>query len=120
MAEQTRAGDQRESCVVMTTCASSEQAEALCAALLDRQLAACVQVLDITSAYVWQGQRTTEAEKLLLIKTRLDLYTQVEATLDEVHPYETPEVICLPILTGAASYLGWIDAVTQPTLGLGG
>lgn len=115
MAVQTRPGDQREYCVVMTTCASSEQAEALCAALLNRQLAACVQVLDITSAYVWQGQRTTESEKLLLIKTRQDLYQQVEATLGEVHPYETPEVICLSIVDGAASYLGWIGEVTRPT-----
>lgn len=100
------------------TCVCLERAEALYSVLLDRLLAAWVQVLHITSAYVWQGQRATDSEKLLLIKPRQDLYQQVEATLGGVHPCETPEVVCLPIL--AASVGIWIGAVTQSTPRLGG
>lgn len=103
---------QTDYCVVITTCSSSEEAETLCSALLDRQLAACIQVLDITSRYVWKGKRETESEKLLLIKTRRALYPDIEATLRTIHPYETPEIIAVPVLAGSASYLAWIDEVT--------
>ncbi|MBI2865705.1 MAG: divalent-cation tolerance protein CutA [Chloroflexi bacterium] len=84
----------------------------LCSEILDRRLGACIQILDITSWYVWQGKRETEPEKLLLIKTRADLYAEIEATLSAVHPYETPEIISVPIATGTAGYLAWIDQVT--------
>jgi periplasmic divalent cation tolerance protein len=110
----TSSGGQTDYCVVITTCSTSEQAEVLCSALLERQLAACVQVLDITSSYLWKGQRESEPEKLLLIKTRRDLYGAIEAALGDVHPYETPEIICVPVVAGSAGYLGWIDEVTRP------
>jgi periplasmic divalent cation tolerance protein len=101
-----------EFCVVLTTCASGQDARALALALLDQHLAACVQVLDIRSYYTWQGAAADEPEKLLLIKTRTALYEQVEAALQTIHPYDTPEIVCLPLIAGAASYLGWIAAVT--------
>jgi periplasmic divalent cation tolerance protein len=98
--------------VVLTTCASDDDARMLALTLLDRRLAACIQVVDIRSSYTWRGETAEEPEKLLLIKTRAALYEQVEAALRAVHPYETPEVVCLPLVAGAAPYLGWIDAVT--------
>ena len=101
-----------EACVVITTCASAEEANVIAGALLDAQLAACIQVTDIQSHYVWQGKRTTEPEKLLLVKTRMALYPQVEAAILAAHSYDLPEVICLPVAAGSAAYLGWIGEVT--------
>ena len=96
----------------MTTCARGEDADAIACALLNKGLAACIQVVDINSQYIWQGRTTAEPEKLLLIKTRLSLYPKVEGAILAVHKYEVPEVTCLPIKTGSPSYLGWLADVT--------
>jgi|RhiMethySRZTD1v2_1073278.scaffolds.fasta_scaffold4181283_1 periplasmic divalent cation tolerance protein len=101
-------------CVVLTTCASDDDARALASALLDQQLAACVQVMPIHSYYTWKGAQQSEPERLLFVKTRRALYDQVEAALRAIHPYETPEIVCLPMAAGSAAYLGWIDQVTLP------
>ena len=103
-----------EACVVITTCASDEEATVVAGALLDARLAACIQVTDIQSHYVWQGKRTTEPEKLLLVKTRMALYRQVEAAILAAHSYDVPEVICLPVVAGSPAYLRWIDSVSRP------
>ncbi len=101
-------------CVVLTTCASDDDAHALASALLDQQLAACVQVVQIHSYYIWEGAQQSEPEKLLLIKTRRSLYDRVAEALRAVHKYETPEIVCLPIVAGSPAYLRWIDEVTTP------
>jgi periplasmic divalent cation tolerance protein len=103
-----------QACVVITTCGSADEAARIAAALLDARLAACVQVTDIQSHYVWQGRRTSEPEKLLLVKTRMALYPRVEAAIKAAHSYEVPEVICLPVVAGSPAYLGWIGEVTKP------
>jgi periplasmic divalent cation tolerance protein len=100
--------------VVLTTCASDEDARSLASALLDRRLAACVQVTPIHSYYIWEGAQQSEPERLLLIKTRRRLYPDVEAALRAVHKYDTPEIVCVPMVAGSAAYLGWIDQVTAP------
>ena len=102
-----------DACVVITTCASGEEAATIARVLLDAELAACIQVTDITSHYVWQGQRTTEPEKMLLVKTRIALYPQFQAAILASHSYEVPEVICLPVEAGSPAYLGWIREVTR-------
>ena len=101
-------------CVVITTCATDDDARELATTLLDRQLAACVQVMPIHSYYVWEGAQQSESERLLLVKTRRTLYGDVEAALRAVHKYDTPEIVCLPVVAGSAAYLGWIDQVTAP------
>jgi periplasmic divalent cation tolerance protein len=103
-----------EHCVVLTTCASDDDARALASTLLDQQLAACVQVLPIHSYYTWEGAQQSEPERLLLIKTRRALYSRIEETLRAVHKYDTPEIVCLPMVAGSPAYLGWIDQVTIP------
>ena len=85
------------------------------AALLERQLAACVQVLPISSYYRWKGEINCDAEKLVLIKTRQSLYSQVEAAILETHAYETPEIIQLPVEAGSLAYLNWINAECDAT-----
>jgi len=101
--------------VVLTTVDTPEAAERISAALLDAHLAACVQQLAVASSYDWQGQRCQDSEQLLLIKTRAELYAQLEALLLELHPYELPQIIQLPIQTGLPAYLAWLDScLTAP------
>ena len=99
--------------LAMTTCPDPEIGRKLADGLLENRLAACVQALPIHSAYRWKGAIQREPEILLLIKTKAALYPEVEAYLRANHPYETPEILWLPIAAGFAGYLAWIDAETK-------
>jgi periplasmic divalent cation tolerance protein len=98
--------------VVMTTCASEEQARSLATALLERKLAACVQASDISSSYRWKGAIETNNEVRLMIKARRADYAAIEALIAELHSYETPEVLAIPVVAGSRAYLEWLDAET--------
>lgn len=100
-------------CVVQTTLASEADAAALARQLVQAGLGACVQLQAIRSFYLWQGQAHEEPEWLLSIKTRSALYPALEAWLRAHHPYETPEIIQLPIAAGSAAYLAWVDESTR-------
>ena len=102
--------------VVMTTLATEEQATALARSLVDAHLAACVQIQPIRSIYRWQGKTCAESEFLLLIKTAADQYAAIEQHIKANHPYETPEIVQLPITAGSAEYLAWIDASLDSSL----
>jgi periplasmic divalent cation tolerance protein len=99
--------------MVLTTTASRDEAERIARTLVERQQAACVQLVGpIASVYRWQGNVEQSQEWLCLIKTDEAHFADVEATIGELHSYEVPEVIALPITTGSASYLNWLsDAV---------
>lgn len=95
--------------VVITTTETFDQAEKIAQALIEGELAACVQILPpMTSIYRWQGQIEKATEHLLFIKTLHSSYLQVEAAIKANHPYQTPEVIALPIEAGAEDYLTWL------------
>jgi periplasmic divalent cation tolerance protein len=95
---------------VMTTVSSREDAQRIADALVDRRLAACVQVIGpIASTYRWEGKVTTDEEWLCLAKSREDLYPTLEQAIVELHPYELPEILAVPVLAGAAGYLAWLD-----------
>lgn len=96
-------------CLVITTYADEKNGEKIIDALLSQRLAACVQIMPIRSYYRWQGKITGDDEKLLLIKTKSSLYTKVEEAIIAHHAYELPEVIQLPISTGFAGYLNWLE-----------
>ena len=99
---------------VRTTTRTREDADRIAALLVESRLAACVQVTGpITSTYRWQGKIETAEEWLCIAKTRQALYQQVEASIKEAHPYETPEIIATPIVAGSADYLSWIEAQTR-------
>lgn len=100
-------------CVILTTAGSQDKAHRLAELLVERKLAACVQITNVSSVYRWQGQVQKEAEYLLLIKTASHLYRQVEAAIVENHSYEIPEIVQLPIANGLDRYLGWIAENTQ-------
>jgi periplasmic divalent cation tolerance protein len=98
-----------EALLVLTTVARVEDAESIARELVERRLAACVNILSpMTSVYRWQGEVTREAEHLLLMKTQTDRFEALRARLVEIHPYETPEVIALPVAAGHPAYLQWI------------
>lgn len=96
--------------VVLTTCDSAERAEQLARHLVERRVAACVNILpQVHSIYRWNDKVEKAAEWLLVIKSRRDLFDQLRLELTTVHTYEVPEVIALPIVDGSAPYLAWLD-----------
>ena len=98
--------------IVLTTVATPDEARRLADGLLEKRLAACVQILAIQSAYRWKDAVQREPEQLLLIKTRAARYPAVEAFLRANHAYETPEIVWLPIAAGSPDYLRWLAAET--------
>jgi periplasmic divalent cation tolerance protein len=97
--------------LVLTTVADRAAGVALARALLERRLAACVNVgAPVDSLYHWRGRIETGQEIPLVIKTRASLYAYVEAAIRELHDYELPEIIAVPITAGHAPYIGWIEA----------
>jgi periplasmic divalent cation tolerance protein len=99
--------------VVLVTAASQTEAEAIAHALVEAKLAACVNLLPIQSIYTWKGKVEHASEYQLLIKTDLDQFLALEAKIREIHSYQVPEIIALPILAGSLPYLQWISEQTQ-------
>ena len=102
-----------EACVILVTTGSEAEAELLAEALVGERLAACVQLSPIRSRYIWKGAVQRDDEILLLIKTKAALFEAVRARVRELHSYETPEIVMLPVTAGDADYLAWIAAETQ-------
>ncbi len=100
-------------CMVMTTCAESAEAERIAIGLVDQKLAACVQISKITSYYTWKGQTHNDPEYRLLIKAPSNLYNRIEQCIKDMHSYEVPEIIQIPIQAGFKEYLDWIAEVTD-------
>ena len=99
---------------VFVTIDDKEKAYALCKEVVDKRLAACAQVLGpIQSIYWWQGKVEDSEEWLILMKTSQDRYAELERTVISLHPYDTPEVIAIPILKGSEKYLKWLVGELQ-------
>jgi periplasmic divalent cation tolerance protein len=97
--------------VAFSTAGSPEEARRIATALVSEQLAACVNVIDnIHSIYRWQEAIESAAESLMLIKTRANLLPAIELRLRELHSYDIPELIAIPIMLGAQPYLDWLLA----------
>ena len=102
--------------VVVSTVARAEDAERIARALVERGLAACVNVVPaVTSIYRWKGKVEREEERLLLIKTRAERFDALKRALVSLHPYEVPEVLALSIADGHAPYLEWLDESVEPS-----
>ena len=100
--------------VVWTSCPDAATAESIAAALVDRHLAACVNCLaPATSIYRWKGAIERATEIPLMIKTTAARLPEVEDTIRAMHPYDTPEIIAIPIDSGDARYLRWIEDETR-------
>jgi periplasmic divalent cation tolerance protein len=95
---------------VLTAAGSEEEAGRVAAVLVERRLAACVQVVGpVASRYRWQGAIEESSEWQCLAKTTRGAYEAVEAAIREVHSYEEPEIVATAIVAGSAGYLAWIE-----------
>lgn len=99
--------------LILCTCPDQATAQNIASQLVDQALAACVNILPgLTSVYQWQGKREMTQEHLLLIKTTDAAYPALEQAITELHPYELPEIIAVPITQGLNGYLQWIEQQT--------
>ncbi len=109
-----RRTNQGEFALVLVTTGSQEEGQQIARALVDSGLAACVNIVPgLRSIYRWQGRIWDEGEFLLLIKTRMSLFERVEGKVKEVHSYEVPEIIAIPIVQGSETYLTWLRESTN-------
>jgi periplasmic divalent cation tolerance protein len=100
---------QNKFAIVLSTVDSRESAQKIAHALVERRLAACVNIVSgVESVYRWKGQIESVQELLLVIKTASDRFPQVRDALRELHPYELPECVMVKIEQGSAEYLEWL------------
>jgi periplasmic divalent cation tolerance protein len=94
---------------VVTTTDSRADAERIARTLVEKRVAGCVQILGpVSSTYRWQGEIETADEWLCLIKSKEDRYADLERAILEVHSYDVPEILAMPVVAGSADYLQWL------------
>lgn len=98
--------------IILVTAGSENEADAIASELVKSKLAACVTVFPVRSIYTWQGEVNRDREVQILIKTNLDRFPEIAAKIRELHSYELPEIIALPIVAGLQPYLDWIGEQT--------
>ena len=100
--------------VVLVTASSHEEAASLGRIVVEKKLAACVNVIpNVSSIFQWDGKVTQEQECLMILKSRMGIFDNLEATVKANHSYEVPEIIALPVVKGSPEYLEWIQEMTQ-------
>jgi periplasmic divalent cation tolerance protein len=102
-----------DTCVVITNLPDRDSAAKLAHALIEKRLAACVNILSpCRSVYRWK-EKTEDAEEFpILIKTTRARYAALEAAIRAGHPYELPEIVAVPVVAGLPAYLEWVDSET--------
>lgn len=99
-----------EKIIVLTTCATAEEARRIASELISQRLAACVNVLPpVRSIYHWKGAVEEGEETLMIIKSARPLFEQLKTAIAALHSYDVPEIIAIPIVDGSHSYLAWMD-----------
>lgn len=101
--------------IVLVTVASEEEAHEISSALIEYNLAACVNFYAVTSVYKWQEKLHCGEEWQLTIKTDLNNFSALATKIREIHSYEVPEIIALPIVNGSIAYLQWLKNSVQTT-----
>ena len=101
--------------IVLITAPSEVIGRQIANSLLEKKLAACVNIISpVNSLYVWKGETCDDEEALLIVKSRAELFEhKLIPAVKAIHPYEVPEIIALPVVTGIQSYLDWIEAETR-------
>ena len=100
--------------IVLVTTANKAEAEKISRSLLKEKLIACANIINpVTSFFYWSGKIDTCEECLVVMKSRVDLFAELEHLVKQLHSYEVPEVLALPIVEGSAAYLGWMGEVLK-------
>jgi periplasmic divalent cation tolerance protein len=100
---------------IFTTTEKKDDAEVISREIVEKRLAACAQVVGpIMSTYWWKEEIERTEEWLCIMKSRRDLYNELENAVKSIHPYEEPEIVALPIVSGSQSYLKWLDQEVKP------
>ncbi|RCV64590.1 divalent cation tolerance protein [Methanophagales archaeon] len=95
---------------VITAIEKRADAEEIANAMVEKRLAACVQIVGpIVSTYWWKGNIERKEEWLCILKSKKDLYDELEKAIKEIHPYETPEIFALSVVAGSNDYLNWLS-----------
>ena len=103
-----------EARIVLTTLGDEQQAEKFAAALVERRLAACVNIVGpIRSIYRWKGKIEREREFLLIIKTAAEPAARLQTAFKELHPYELPERLEIAVEGGSEEYFAWVSGEVQ-------
>lgn len=109
--------DPGDAIVVFITAANGEEAARLAEMLVGAHLAACVQILpEMESVYRWQGKIERQPEILLLAKTTLEKFDELEREVRALHSYETPEILAVPVSAGSTPYIQWLNSSLTPNL----
>ncbi len=99
---------------IYVTTPNRDVALSLARTVVEERLAACGNILDgMTSVYRWEGEVREEGETVLILKSRSDLVERLTARVIELHPYEAPCVVALPIVAGSQKFLDWVGAETS-------
>ena len=106
---------QTEYCLMIFTASNKEEVEKIGQNLVEKKMAACVNIFDIASIYWWEGKIDRDTEALGIIKTRRDLIEPIIEEIKANHSYECPEAIAIPIIAGSKEYLDWIDDSVKKT-----
>jgi periplasmic divalent cation tolerance protein len=96
--------------VVLVTCGTLEESRKIARAMVEKHLAACVNIVThaVESFYMWEGRLENASEYLLVMKTSEDRVAELQKAVLEMHSYDTPEFVVLPIVAGAEGYLDWV------------
>ena len=99
---------------LFTTTEKKEDARKIAREVVRRRLAACVQIIGPVSSTYWWKEGIEEAEEwLCVVKSREELYEELEKAIRDVHPYEVPEILAMPVVKGSPDYLRWLDRETS-------
>jgi periplasmic divalent cation tolerance protein len=110
----SQAPSERDFVVVLVTVPDARVGETIAKALLTERLAACVNRIEaVRSLFRWQGKLDSADEELLIVKARHSALARLEARVKQLHPYEVPELLALPVVAGGAAYLDWLAAETD-------
>ena len=105
--------------LVLITAGTEDEAYSIGRALVEERLAACANILPgVRSLYHWEGRTHDDSEVLVLVKTRASLFSKIARRVKELHSYEVPEIIALPIEAGDDAYLDWLRAAIEEDSGV--
>ena len=101
-------------CIINCTTENKEEAIYIAKSLVERKLIACCNIVpSITSVYEWDNELCCDEECLMVMKTKTELFNEVDIAIKELHTYDTPEIICIPINNGSREYLSWVNEQTK-------